>query len=318
MMWPQAGLNQRLPAKRAAPANLEMNLDDPVTSVKNLQRADPVAREQWIAYCDANADGTRDPSKHDAAFVQGFITQYQSGMRIAGDTDGIPNVTKMLQKRSTSFKNMWAKYCAQNGDGKHDPAKHDAAFHMQFYDDLAQMGFGGGKGGGKSMPAMMGMGKGMGESPMKRMKPDPASMMQMMSTMMASMSGMSGMSSAMIGPKENLVARIKTFQKENEQQQQMWSNFCDTELGGVRDPARHDVATLQKFCNSHIGPQQHGLPAINTDPHTTQLVAKVKQFQKLGQQQKEAWWAFCGEVKDPARHTAAELQEFVTQHIDPL
>ena len=44
---------------------------------------------------------------------------------------------------------------------------------------------------------------------------------------------------------------------------------------------------------------------------------RVKSFQKTDQEKKETWYAFCGEVKDPARHDIEKLKEFVTLHAVP-
>merc|ERR1712232_55363 len=72
------------------------------------------------------------------------------------------------------FKNCWANYCANNGNGKNDPTKHPKKFHIGFLDYIAKManaqdmggmgggGWGGGgdwQGGGQSFGAAGGKGK---------------------------------------------------------------------------------------------------------------------------------------------------------------
>ncbi|CAJ1401109.1 unnamed protein product [Effrenium voratum] len=49
----------------------------------------------------------------------------------------------------------------------------------------------------------------------------------------------------------------------------------------------------------------------NLDPEKAQLVERIKSFQRAATTQKETWYSFCGDVKDPARHEKAKLQEFV-------
>merc|ERR1719491_580552 len=61
---------------------------------------------------------------------------------------------------------------------------------------------------------------------------------------------------AMGGPpmdpaKDNLVQRIKQFQRSGEQQKQAWWSYCDTMRGTVRDPAKHDIQSLQEFISNN-------------------------------------------------------------------
>jgi len=47
--------------------------------------------------------------------------------------------------------------------------------------------------------------------------------------------------------KAALVEQVKALQKAGDDTKQQWWDYCDAELGGVRDPNRHDVATLEYF-----------------------------------------------------------------------
>jgi len=54
--------------------------------------------------------------------------------------------------------------------------------------------------------------------------------------------------------------------------------------------------------------------AVPVDGEHAELVNKVKSFQRTGPDAKQAWWTFCDErggTKDPARHDAETLQEFI-------
>mmetsp|Transcript_36353 Transcript_36353/g.86937 ORF Transcript_36353/g.86937 Transcript_36353/m.86937 type:complete len:129 (-) Transcript_36353:120-506(-) len=51
--------------------------------------------------------------------------------------------------------------------------------------------------------------------------------------------------------KDALVQRIKTYQRSGEDAKQGWWAHCDQLLGGVRDPARHDLDMLQQFVESY-------------------------------------------------------------------
>merc|ERR1712176_36360 len=47
--------------------------------------------------------------------------------------------------------------------------------------------------------------------------------------------------------KDEFVRRIKAYQRAGESEKQQWWDYCDRNLGGKRDPARHDVRTLEDF-----------------------------------------------------------------------
>jgi hypothetical protein len=53
-------------------------------------------------------------------------------------------------------------------------------------------------------------------------------------------------------------------------------------------------------------------------PASTGLSERVKALQRRDQETKEAWWSFCDEhlggVRDPARHPADILHQFLEQH----
>merc|ERR1712146_586801 len=51
--------------------------------------------------------------------------------------------------------------------------------------------------------------------------------------------------------KDELINRIKAFQRSDPSQKEQWWNYCDTHLSGNRDPARHDAETLEDFCVCH-------------------------------------------------------------------
>merc|ERR1719221_1510281 len=63
-----------------------MDKDTLVMHIKDMQKADSGAKEQWVAYTDIAAEGvrpgTRDPNKHTEEFLQGFIRQMQSGQKL--------------------------------------------------------------------------------------------------------------------------------------------------------------------------------------------------------------------------------------------
>ena len=77
--------------------------------------------------------------------------------------------------------------------------------------------------------------------------------------------------------------------------------------------------TAQKRASHH---EQHGQDVARKDAELKAneeaelrakeaLISRVKDFQKRGPAQKGLWYAFCGSDRDPARHAAGDLGEFV-------
>merc|ERR1712232_289267 len=130
-----------------------------------------------------------------------------------------------------SYCNMMSKP-ADGSRPKHDPAKHDTSFLEGFFDyvgSLAATGANPGMFGTYTGPVVSARPHGrshpVGEPPSKRMRS-------------------SGGGSSF---KSSLVERIKNFQKSGEDKKQMWHDHCDSNLGNVRDPNRHDEHTLEAF-----------------------------------------------------------------------
>jgi len=130
--------------------------------------------------------------------------------------------------------------------------------------------------------------------------------------------------------KDSLVHSVKAFQRQGDREKELWAMYADMYLGGIRDPGRHEVATLDEFCRNHNvtvvaaptgGGGGHGNllppPSGPMDPLKESLVQRVKMFQKGPNEQKEAWNAFAGVTRDPARHDSAKLQEFCTMYNVP-
>eukprot|EP00927_Polykrikos_kofoidii_P056955 TRINITY_DN51051_c0_g1_i1.p1 TRINITY_DN51051_c0_g1~~TRINITY_DN51051_c0_g1_i1.p1 ORF type:complete len:256 (+),score=46.97 TRINITY_DN51051_c0_g1_i1:84-851(+) len=215
-----------------------------VEQVKAMQRNDPMAKEQWESYCDAQGGGIRDPSRHEIPFLNTFVASYSSGMRFeSNDKVNLALLFKEGQRKSVSWKQAWAAYCAIYGAGIHDPAKHNPEFLIGFMEFLGSKGvlafqMGGApvgmdmSGGGMCSSMSSGGGNcGGGQHPHKRPR---------------QMEGGGHVSSG--DPmKDGLVSRIKNYQRLGPEQKQHWADYCDNSLGGIRDPARHDTSVLQQF-----------------------------------------------------------------------
>jgi len=321
-----------------------------VVAIKEMQKTDPVGKEQWIAYVDAHCGGLRDPTKHGPEVLRVFLQGYSKGVRLDTEADlsHLPQVTKILQRKSAPFKEAWASFCQLWGGGMNDPLKHEAAFHVQFYTELSKSADRANTGG---VP-MFGMGM-MTPLPPKRIKDN------------AGAAWGTGTGDTV---KDELVNRIKNFQRSGEEQRQAWCTFCDNTFSAVRDPARHDIATLTQFCEMYgidaagaapattpafggmqaLGDMQSfgstqayggmqgfggmqscgsiqptaapsvasspvgaAVAAAPTDPLTLQLIQRIKNYQKRGDAERQHWYSVCGRNRDPARHDVAKLQEFI-------
>jgi len=243
LQW-QTRLSARPTRLRAPhPGLLAAAMDAVVATIKSMQRADPVAKEQWWAYCDSEGGGVRDPAKHDVAFLQNFIANYQSGSRIqaSGGDEWAPQI-KEFQRKSPNFKACWASYCETYGDGKSDPAKKSKDFIIQFIDFMSL----------QTLHALNGVATAGAFAPTRMVAPSTAGyLMPPAKRPRTDSSGGQAVASGSDPQKQALVDRIKTFQRADPSQKEAWGSHCDINLGGVRDPARHDAVTLQDFVDNY-------------------------------------------------------------------
>eukprot|EP00440_Ansanella_granifera_P049387 gb/GFBE01053514.1/.p1 GENE.gb/GFBE01053514.1/~~gb/GFBE01053514.1/.p1 ORF type:complete len:170 (+),score=29.45 gb/GFBE01053514.1/:1-510(+) len=79
---------------------------------------------------------------------------------------------------------------------------------------------------------------------------------------------------------------------------------------------RNDGKRVYEMMSWWGGPQKRRKVAP-VDPAKAPLVDRIKTYQKADDKQKEAWYAFCGDVKDPARHEISKLEEFIRTHAVP-
>jgi len=106
-----------------------------VDQIKQGQKKSAEFKQAWIVYTDANGGGVRDPSKHDAAFIQPFL---DSAPAYEGSDSNrfLVEQIKQGQRKSGEFKQAWIAYTNANGDGNRDPTKYDAAFIQPFLDSV--------------------------------------------------------------------------------------------------------------------------------------------------------------------------------------
>jgi len=232
--------------------DMERGLTDLVDQVKTLCRADGKANEQWRAWCDANTDGTKDPARMDAATLHRFFEAYASGTIApapaapaqggggggGGGKGGgqarkvewaeLAEAVKVGQRASATWKQAWALYCEQYCGGVYDPMKHSQEVLQAFLDHLGHNGTQALQFSSESKAAW----GGGWQPPAKRPRTGTPSAAP-------ALGGGDGVAT--------LAARIKELQRSDPAKKQQWSDFCDTHGKGVKDPSRHEYATLESF-----------------------------------------------------------------------
>jgi len=155
------------------------------------------------------------------------------GMSMGGGSD-MGQFIKTGQRVSQSWKAAWQGYCMVNGTGKFDPAGYDSNFISGFIEYVGSLALN--DMGGPPPMAMVGDKRAgvWGAPPAKR------------AAIMGGM-GMGGGDPQLA----DLVSRVKSVQKSDLAGKEAWWSFCDTSLGGVKDPSRHDAATLQQFLTQY-------------------------------------------------------------------
>lgn len=129
--------------------------------VKHGQRTSPEFKEAWITFVREFAQDNRDPSRHDAAFLQSFLaTAPTVNQPAAAETSVVVEddehralvaQVKEQQRSSPEFKEAWAQHVLLHGNVR-DPAKHSSEFLQAFLTQAASeegQGKGYGKGAGK-------------------------------------------------------------------------------------------------------------------------------------------------------------------------
>jgi len=257
---------------------------DLVDQVKTIQRSDPGAKQAWWDYCDTHLGGVKDPGRHDASVLQQFLSGYNTGaiqpseprpqmvgkgsfgggkgggggggggggmgagwgytmggnmgMMVGmggggggGGGDGMRDFIKTGQRASQSWKAAWQGYCTVNGTGKFDPAGYDSNFISGFIEYVGSLAL-----------------NDMGGAPMEMVGDKRVGVWAAPPAKRAAiMGGMGGGDPEIM----ELVTRIKTLQKSDQAGKEAWWQFCDNNLGGIKDPSRHDAASLQQFLTEY-------------------------------------------------------------------
>lgn len=119
---------------------------------------------------------------------------------------------------------------------------------------------------------------------------------------------------------ESTVWRIKEFQRGGPECQEAWRKFCDTKMGGVKDPAKHNASSMLKFLKVN----ESGTPASKHKKSTKDKHKKstkdcghmefIRNGLKCSASFKKAWKTYCtlyhdGDT-DPTSLKEADLSYF--------
>lgn len=175
------------------------------------------------------------------------------GGGMGGYAPGLGDFVKTGQRQSKHWTNAWQIYCALYGGGLNDPNKHEDSFIKSFVEYVGEIaanglsalaaqqginleevtasnkrpydkgyekgyekgGYGEKGGGGPPMPAKQ-----------ARLDYDSSS------------------------EKQSLVEKVKHLQRTSYQAKEAWWSYCDNQCSGMRDPMRHDCASLEAWLAS--------------------------------------------------------------------
>lgn len=262
---------------------------DLVAQVKDLCRSDPGAKAKWCAWCDANAEGTKDPARMApgmleaffAAFAGGNITiagagpppKQPQGWRAQGQSQGfvdpehgkgdLAEVIKTGQRFSSGWKTAWVLFCQLQGVAKYDPTKHSKEFLLSFLELL----------GSQATLAMGGTAE-------EAASPTPAA----------------------------------TAAYSTAPAQRAAATFRAAPVGAA--PLGRPLSAPDYNAPPAKRPRNSGPAAVQHAPGSPgeQMVLKIKELQRTDPVKKQQWSDFCDThaqgVKDPSRHEVTTLQMF--------
>eukprot|EP00420_Gonyaulax_spinifera_P038635 CAMPEP_0197877984 /NCGR_PEP_ID=MMETSP1439-20131203/6498_1 /TAXON_ID=66791 /ORGANISM="Gonyaulax spinifera, Strain CCMP409" /LENGTH=239 /DNA_ID=CAMNT_0043497363 /DNA_START=87 /DNA_END=806 /DNA_ORIENTATION=+ len=220
-----------------------------VEKVKTMCRSDPDGKVQWCAWCDANVGGTKDPSRMDSETLQLFFADYEAGVlhkvSAAGggrggakaDQPELAETVKIGQRVSASWKNAWVMYCDLKGNTVYDPIKHTMEFLQSFLEYL-----------GAQATASLQDAAPQPVAPMlKRPRPSAEVAAAAAPKRPRLMPVAPTAASAATQTVAELAAEVKRLQREDPRVKQQWSDYCDLNVKGVKDPMRHTEESLSAF-----------------------------------------------------------------------
>jgi hypothetical protein len=255
-----------------------------VDQVKNLQRADPDAKQAWWDYCDQHLQGVKDPNRHEADVLQTFVSTYSAGgcapvkrapapaPAIYGAVPGqmaaawgpyaqpaFPVPAAMFGGMKDAFGSLAESIKMGQRKSQHWKTawQYYVALYGSGFNDPAKydenfitgfLDYLGQLGTGDLSTAAAEQGINLQEAIAQGGVKGAAPVLGVKRPM-----GDGGMPPAKrpaIGggaEKEALVTKVKALQRSDPAVKEAYQTFCDTHCAGVKDPNRHEPAILQQF-----------------------------------------------------------------------
>jgi len=216
---------------------------------------------------------------------------------------------KQVQRSDPAGKLAWWNYADKIGDGMRDPAKHEAHVLKSFLSQYDSGSFVG-KAAASSDAGNLGelFKEGQRSSPSFKTawatynlmsgntKNDPSKASKDTLTEFLEFLGQQGITAMMLGGGG-------------------WGGKGGSWPGGGWGGKGGSRSSGGQDSGSWGGPPMKKQKVSTGDVMKDALVDKIKQFQRSGEEQKEAWWSFCdateGKNRDPARHEVDVLQTFI-------
>jgi len=109
-----------------------------VARVKTVQRSSQLAMSAWHDYCDREANGQRNPAKHQAWFLQRFLHEVMYHVSLAADPppEELVAEVKDAQRSTPGGRDLWEQFVDRAGVATRDPSKHEGWFLRSFLAEL--------------------------------------------------------------------------------------------------------------------------------------------------------------------------------------
>mmetsp|Transcript_29520 Transcript_29520/g.80761 ORF Transcript_29520/g.80761 Transcript_29520/m.80761 type:complete len:291 (+) Transcript_29520:46-918(+) len=264
-----------------APPGAGTATPEQVQWVKSLCRSDPNAKSWWCTWCDANTGGTKDPSRMDSETLARFMEEYQTSLsgtepppptpsppktaprpvRPPPEQPELAEVVRIGQRVSPSWKSAWVAFAKMHGQGIYDPAKHTKEFLQSYLEFLGASAIGGdqaavmpphARGGittsGMTTPVVAWDNLNQNQHQNPYINP-----MQYQNQAQQNFGGMKR-------PRDDFsdtaaldaaAEHVKNLQKMDPVKKQQWSDFCDAQCSGIKDPKRHSLDSLYSFLEQY-------------------------------------------------------------------
>lgn len=209
-----------------------------IGQVKAFQRQGPQYQEMWAQFCDGQCGGTRDPNRHEAASLEAFLVE--QGLMEGSGSSGGEWQKQQMQMMNPSYVSGWG---VPNGPSPSGKSKTQLVMHVKAFQRLSpenkeiwgtycDTAYGGTRDPNNHDATSL-------ETFIK----------EYTSGSMIELGDGKQIMSTGDAVKDELIAKVKAYQRSGEQPKETWASYAEAQLGGFRDPARHDVAILQHFVN---------------------------------------------------------------------